>query len=170
MRRMEHSDAENVLRYRADPVANRFQGWVPGSIDDVHEFMDTRVSPVFDKTGTWSQLVIILSAEKRIIGDVGVHFLEPDGRQVELGYTLDKNYQGMGFATEALKGIIGYLFCHMGKHRIIFSMDPRNDRSVAMAERLGLRKEALFRQSIFFKGEWTDDLVYGILKEEWKET
>ena len=46
-------------------------------------------------------------------------------------------------------------------------MDPRNEPSVALLERVGMRKEAHFRKSLWFKGEWVDDMVLAILKSEW---
>jgi RimJ/RimL family protein N-acetyltransferase len=35
-------------------------------------------------------------------------------------------------------------------------------------ERLGMRREAFFKYNEFVKGEWRDELVYAILKDEWK--
>ena len=54
---------------------------------------------------TWFQFVLIEKASGRLIGDIGIHFLETDAenKQVEIGYTLDKNYRGKGYASEALE-------------------------------------------------------------------
>ena len=46
----------------------------------------------------------------------------------------------------------------------------RNLRSAKPSlERLGLRREAHLRQNEWVKGEWTDDVTYGVLAEEWAE-
>jgi RimJ/RimL family protein N-acetyltransferase len=47
-------------------------------------------------------------------------------------------------------------------------VDPRNEPSVALLKRVGMRQEAHFRESLWFKGEWVDDMVFGILGSEWK--
>jgi RimJ/RimL family protein N-acetyltransferase len=73
-----------------------------------------------------------------------------------------------GYATEALTKIVDYLLNDLNKHRIIASIDPANSDSIRLIERLGFRKEAHFIKSLFFRGEWVDDLIYAILAHEWK--
>jgi RimJ/RimL family protein N-acetyltransferase len=53
-------------------------------------------------------------------------------------------------------------------HRVFASVDPRNTASMALFEHLGMRPEAHFRQSLWFKGDWVDDVVFAILKSEWR--
>jgi RimJ/RimL family protein N-acetyltransferase len=58
-------------------------------------------------------------------------------------------------------------FEEVGFHRIVGRCDARNTRSAVLMERLGMRREADFRQNEFNKGEWTDELLYAILDSEW---
>jgi len=169
LRPIHKSDAESVFRYRSDAITNKFQGWIPKAIDDVVSFIDNRVSPTININGTWFQFVVIKKDDGALIGDVGLHFFDPDNKQVEIGCTIDKNYQKHGYASEALAEIFQYLFKALEKHRIIASIDPRNEGSIRLVEKIGFRKEAHFKKSIFQDGEWLDDLVYAILWSEWKE-
>ncbi|MDD3915429.1 MAG: GNAT family protein [Bacteroidales bacterium] len=89
--------------------------------------------------------------------------------QAEIGYTLDKNFRGKGYAAEALTKIIDYLMNDLNKHRIV-ALGPTNSDSIRLVERLGFRKEAHFIKSLFFHGEWVDDLIYAILANEWKNS
>lgn len=82
-----------------------------------------------------------------------------DGFQCELGCTLSKEHQGKGFATEAMKNTIDYLFNSLNKHRITASIDPRNIESIRLVERLSFRKEAHFKQSLLIDGKWVDDIM-----------
>lgn len=168
LRTLRIEDAEAIFRYRADSISNRYQGWVPTTIDDVYEFTKNRVSSTIDLFDTWYQFVIIEMENKKLIGDLGIHFLDLDKKQAEIGITLDKNYHKRGYATEALKETINYLFNQLNKRRIVVSIDPRNTKSIGLIKRLGFRKEAHFKESILINGEWVDDLVYAILKDEWK--
>jgi RimJ/RimL family protein N-acetyltransferase len=52
-------------------------------------------------------------------------------------------------------------------HRIYGRCDARNVGSYRVMERLGMRREAHFVESEFFKGEWSDELFYAILQDEW---
>ena len=54
------------------------------------------------------------------------------------------------------------------QHRITASCDARNTASAAVLERLGMRREGYLRQSTWAKGEWTDDLLYALLEQEWQ--
>ena len=168
LRSIQKSDAESVFRYRSDALTNKYQGWIPKTIDDVVRFIENRVSPTIDINGIWFQFVIIKIEDNKIIGDVGLHFFDSDNKQVEIGCTIDKNYQMHGYASEALLEIFRYLFEKLDKHRIMASIDPRNVGSTKLVERLGFRLEAHFKESIYQDGEWLDDLVYAILRSEWK--
>lgn len=167
LRPIHVDDAEAILKYHSDAITNQYQGWIPKTIDDVYDFMRNRVSSVIDVVDTWFQFVIIKKENNELIGDVGVHFLDSDKKQAEVGCTLDKHQHGKGYATEALTGIINYLFNELDKRRIVTSIDPRNTKSIGLVERLGFRKEAHFKESLLINGEWVDDLVYAILKAEW---
>jgi len=160
-------DSKEIFHYRSDSETNKYQGWIPKSIDDVNDFIKNKVSPIIDKNGTWFQLVIIINQNGKLIGDIGLYFFDKENKQVEIGCTLSKDYHGKGYATEALFKVIDYLFNTLQKHRIIASIDPRNKDSIKLFNRLNFRKEAHFKESILVNNEWTDDAIYAILKSEW---
>ncbi|HAH25637.1 MAG TPA: GNAT family N-acetyltransferase [Prolixibacteraceae bacterium] len=167
LRMIQIGDAEDIFRYRSNAEVNKYQGWIPKILSDVHDFITYKVSTEMNQPGTWVQWVIIETDTQKLIGDIGIHFLPMDLFQVELGCTLDILHQGKGYATEALTKTINYLFGELSKHRITASIDPRNQASIALFERLGFRQEAHFRQSILIDGEWVDDLVYAMLESDW---
>ena len=165
LRPIELDDNQEILSYRSDVETNKYQGWIPKTINDVNEFISKNPGK-FNTTGTWFQLVITDKKTDSIIGDIGIHFI--DNFQSEIGCTLKKDYHGKGFATETLKAVIDHLFNTLNKHRIIASIDPQNAESIRLMVRLGFRKEAHFKKSILINEEWVDDLVYAILKTEWE--
>ncbi len=162
------SDKESNFIYRSDPETSKYLNLIPKTVDDVEVFI-RKCSSIIDVPGTWFQFVIIEKLNNQVIGDIGIHFLEtdPENKQVEIGYTLDRRYRGKGYATEALTVIINYLITYLNKHRITASIDPINQASIKLIERLGFRKEAHFIESLFFHGKWVDDVVYAILAKEW---
>src|SRR5205807_8892992 len=88
-------------------------------------------------------------------------------RQAEIGYTLSRPYQGRGIASEAISRLLEYAFVTLDLHRVIAITDCENTASIALLERLGLRREGHFLQNVWFKGKWGDEYLYAILKEEW---
>jgi RimJ/RimL family protein N-acetyltransferase len=160
-------DAQAFFEYRADPEVCRYQSFEPGALDDAQKFISGLQSVVFETPGTWFQLAIRLRESDLLIGDLGVHFIADDTRQVEIGFTVAPSHQGRGCGTEAVTGLLGYLLGALRKHRVFASVDPRNESSMALLKRVGMRQEAHFRESLWFKGEWVDDMVFGMLEAEW---
>jgi RimJ/RimL family protein N-acetyltransferase len=167
LRPINIKDANAIFKYRSDKLTNQYQGWIPNNIDDVYEFIK-KTAKDFNIADSWFQMVLINKETNVLIGDIGIHFLDKENKQVEIGCTIAKDQQGKGYATEALRKVIDYLFSILNKHRVIGSVDPNNVQSIKMLERLGFRKEAHFKESILANGQWTDDIIYAILKKEWR--
>jgi len=167
LRPLYPTDARSIFAYRSQPEVNRYQLWAI-EYEDVRSLIASQQGLDPDIPGTWFQAGITLHESGELIGDLGLHFLEGDNRQVEFGVTLSPAWQGQGIATESISAVLEYLFSSLGKHRVYASADPRNLRSVALMERLGLRKEGCSLKSVWNRGEWTDDVTYAMLEDEWK--
>ena len=159
-------DATALFAYRSHPDVTRFQSWHPPSVDDVRTFIDRNAARQFATNDSWYQLAIRAADSGALIGDLGVHFLD-DGQQVEIGVTIAPAHQRQGLATLAVRALLDHLFTVLEKHRVFASVDPRNEASLALMRSVGMRQEAHFRQSLFWKGEWVDDVVFALLRSEW---
>lgn len=161
-------DAADIYSYRSDAIGNRYQGWFPESVDEVHDYL-SNMPRTPDVADTCFQFSIITTEDKLLIGDLGIVFTSHDNRQAELGCTLNKDFHGKGYATEALHAMVDYLFLRLGKHRVFASVDPQNTASIRLIERLGFRKEAHLKESYYLRGEWVDDIIYAMLSSEWSD-
>lgn len=112
------------------------------------------------------QIAIELRETGRLIGDCAIHTLT-DTSQAEIGFTVSPDHQGKGYGSEAVKSLLGYLFHLMKMHRVIAVTDVRNIHSIGLIEKMGFRREAHFIKSTWNKGEYTDEFLYAILREEW---
>jgi len=159
-------DAETMFKYRSDPDVGRYQGWTPRTVDEVVAFIRSNATVTPGQRDTWSQLAIRFRGTTTLIGDLGLHFTS-NKDEAEIGVTIAPQHQGRGYATETLRAALDYLFGPMAQHRVFGSVDPRNAASVRLLESIGMRREAHFRQSLWFKGEWVDDVVFAMLRAEW---
>lgn len=164
IRSLTRTDAEAFFRYRSLPEVCRYQSWQPKSLAEIEAFLLENEHTTIETQNAWHQLAVCLP-DGTLIGDIGLHVL--DEWQLELGYTLSPAYQGHGYATEAVASVLREAFAVWGRHRVTASVDPENAASVRLLERLGFRKEAHFRKSFRKDGEWYDDCVYAMLREEW---
>ena len=117
--------------------------------------------------GTDFQFAVGLKADGLLIGDV-YFSVEATGRQAEIGYTLAAEFQGCGYATEAVRGVLGFAFERIGLHRVTAGADPRNLPSLRLLERLGFRREGYSPESYWDGEMWTDDVRYAMLAREWR--
>ena len=161
------ADAGDMFPYRADPEVCRFQSWEPmTTLEEVERFIAQINATEFNTPGTWFQIAIRHQGTGQLLGDLATHFLADAPQQVELGFTISPQCQRQGYATEAVQGLLHYLFQNCGKYRVTASIDPRNQASLALLQKVGFQQEAHFRKSLWFKGEWVDDIIFAILRSE----
>jgi RimJ/RimL family protein N-acetyltransferase len=166
-RRFTESDVESFVAYRSDPEVARYQSWDNYSIEDGRRFITEMASQEFDLPGTWIQIALEKKESGELIGDLAVHTLEPDGNQIEIGFTLARVHQGKGFAKESLKCLLDFMFRDLNKHRVIAICDAKNDGAAKLLRSLEFRQEAHLIQNIWFKGAWGDEFQYAMLQDEW---
>jgi RimJ/RimL family protein N-acetyltransferase len=113
-------------------------------------------------------LAVELKATGEMIGDALLVLVSAEHRTGEIGYVFNPDHHGYGYATEAAELLLRLAFEEFGMHRVIARLEPRNEASVRLLERLGMRKEAHFVDNELVKGEWQSELVYALLDREWR--
>jgi RimJ/RimL family protein N-acetyltransferase len=164
VRRFRVGDAGAFAAYRSVPAVARYQSWAaPYSIDEAAKAIQQSASRDPLLAG-WFQYAV--ERDGVLIGDIGVN-LHENLMQAEIGFTFAPEYQGQGYATEAVRGLLGMLFVERKLHRVSAECDARNVSSARLLERLGFRLEGLRISNSWFKGEWTDDQLFGLLRTDW---
>jgi len=100
---------------------------------------------------------------------IGLMVLELEGGVQEIGYGIIPNERRKGYCTEAVKIAVDYLFLSKPLVRIQAHTNVKNTASQRVLEKAGFRKEGIVRKRIFVRGNWRDEFLYSILREEWKE-
>lgn len=93
-----------------------------------------------------------------------------DFRNAYLGYSAFAPHEGKGYMTEGLGLVLRHAFGAIGLHRVEANVQPDNDRSIALVERLGFRREGFSPRYLRIGGEWRDHVRYAILAEEVEPT
>ena len=166
LRRFRADDVPVFAAYRSDPVVARYQGWTaPVSAEAATALVREFAGGDPGQPG-WFQYAVELKDGGGLVGDVGVN-LHKNRMQAELGFTLARERQGCGYATEAVHAVLRDLFERRGLHRVSAECDARNQASAKLLERVGFQNEGLRPSNSWIKGEWTDDLVFGLLADRW---
>jgi RimJ/RimL family protein N-acetyltransferase len=167
LRYQEEGDIDDVHAYRSREDVCRYMLHEPRTREEtaekVRQYAADRTLATADDY--WQ---IAVDLDGRVIGDVYFAPKRLEDGAAEIGWSLHPDFGGRGYMTEAARAMIGLAFREMRFHRIFAELDARNDASAALCERLGMRREALYLEDMWFKGEWADTLMYGVLASEWQ--
>lgn len=106
--------------------------------------------------------------EGRLVGDLTLKLVGEQPSTGQIGWCFHPDYAGRGFATGAAAALLDLAFQHYEMRRVTAQMDARNTSSARLCERLGMTREAHFRQDWWSEGGWTDTFGYAVLTAEWK--
>ena len=166
LRAFRESDLENFVSYRSNPEVARYQSWENFTREEGERFINHVSQCEFDVPGTWYQIALALKENDHLIGDLAVHTLE-DARQVEIGFSLEPKHQNRGYANEAIRMLLDYLFMELEKHRVFAITDAENLPAQRLLEKLCFRLEAKYVENVWFKGQWDSEHLYAMLQREW---
>lgn len=171
VRRARADDADAVWRYRRLGEVHRWLGAAPG---DIEAFRTYYTDP--ERLAT---ALIVELPEAVLVGDVMLRIEgawsqaevreQAQDVQAELGWVMDPEHQGRGFATEAVRAVMGACFDQLGLRRVSAGCFAANEPSWRMMERLGMRREEHSRATALHRsGEWMDGMAYALLADEWR--
>ena len=118
--------------------------------------------------GTLLQWAVALREDDRAIGHVSLFALNPPHQRAELGYALGKRWWRQGLAREAVTLALRHGFERLGLRRIEADIDPRNEASIGLMQRLGFRHEGTLRERWYVAGELQDSALYALLARDWR--
>ena len=180
LRPFRESDAADVLEYLSSPLPHCFAGL---HLDTIEE---ARAEVLKRSEDTEYCFVIVLKETGKVIGEIEAEssdykppmlrsrkmpLIPPDTFTPSL--ILNAAHQGSGYAYEATYALFDYLFTRKGARRIYSYVDDYNARSQHLCEKLGMRREGLFRSFVSFvndangKPVYENTIQYAILKHEW---
>lgn len=165
LRRFAETDLAALYAYRSDPEIARFQPWQAHDLEAARGWLANVLDGEPGSPGRWFQFALVLRGTGALVGDLGLR-TEADPRQMEIGFTLSRAAWGRGYATEAVRAVLGIAF-GLGAHRVIGNCDARNLASVRLMERVGMRREAHHVEDWWVGDEWTSSFVYAALEREW---
>lgn len=168
LRPFTRGDVDAVFAYRSQEEVARYLFDPPLSREECALAVQQRITQLsLDAEGDR----IILAVERRegglLVGEVSLILRAADARQGEMGWIFHPDHQGHGFASEAATRLLHMAFAEADLHRVFARCDTRNTGSWRLMERLGMRREAHFREHGLFKGGWDEEFYYAILRREW---
>ena len=164
IRRFGPEDAAAFAAYRSDPDIARYQDWDSFTRQLADDFVREMEGTHPGVAGEWFQFAVADPANDELLGDVGLGVDADDTSRAELGFTFAAAHHGKGYATEAVGRVIAYAFEQLGAEAVFAVADARNDASIALLERIGMRRTTT--EHVKFKGEWCDERTYELRRDD----
>jgi RimJ/RimL family protein N-acetyltransferase len=173
LRPLNTGDLEDVHAYQKLKDVVRYLYWEVHDHEESAQHLKKRIAMNrLEKDGEGIVYAVELpdpaGGHGRVIGDMSVFLKSATWGKFEIGWVFHPAFHGQGYATEAAEAVLGLCFDDLGAHRVFAQLDARNTTSARLCERVGMRQEALLRETEIFKGEWSDTAVYGMLEQEWR--
>ncbi|MCR4572597.1 MAG: GNAT family N-acetyltransferase [Lentisphaeria bacterium] len=174
LRPFEEKDAEDMFEYLKKPAVNCFACMKLDSLEEAKEEARRRA----DDTDLY--FAIVLKENGKVIGEIDAapEATAPDEDNVPQDtfspcWMLNKAYHGKGYGYEAAHAFFDYLFNEKGARRIYTYTEDYNIPCQRLCEKLGMRKEGLFKEFVSFVNNpdgtplYENTYQYAILKKEW---
>lgn len=162
LRALEPTDAETVWSWYRDHEFSVLDGNTYGtSIETTRAFLDSLKSP------SYADASFGIETETGVlIGMVRLKRGVPEDRHADFGIAIERAYWNRGYGTDATRTILRFAFEEMNLHRVSLGVLDYNVRAQRCYEKCGFRVEGRLRQSRFRDGRWCDEILMGILQDE----
>jgi [ribosomal protein S5]-alanine N-acetyltransferase len=167
LREFRQDDFDDIHAYATDDAVVRFMDWGPNTLADTQAALDRWFAARPHWPGADINLAIEHLADGRVIGSIRVGVRDKASRTGDIGYSLASGYWRQGLGTEAARAMLRMGFEALNLRRIWAECDVRNAGSWGIMEKLGMRREAHFRQDRQGRDGWRDSYLYAILADEW---
>jgi ribosomal-protein-alanine N-acetyltransferase len=166
------TDFERVLAFTLRNQDHFARFTPPPSGEPLEDALRRRIANAEAECRSGRALLLIATRRDRPLGAVlgDVHFsnvVRGAFHACHLGYKIDRDAEGQGLMSEALRGALAFAFGEMGLHRVMANYQPANERSGVLLRRLGFMVEGYARDYLHVGGAWRDHVLTSLTNERW---
>jgi ribosomal-protein-serine acetyltransferase len=167
LRILEARHAEEFLQFVDENRAflGRWLRWGDEitTVEEAEKFLRRGLSSYVEDGLPW----VGIWYEGKMVGGVLFFPVEKRILATEVGYWLGEGSTGRGLVTRAVSAMLDYAFGTLRLHRVALQAEVSNEKSVAVARRLGFTEEGIRRSASVNQGQYVDMLAFSLLSEEW---
>ena len=168
LRRLKQSDADDMFDYARREDVTEYLRWYPHQskkyTSDYLRYVSARYN-----LGDFYDWAVIERESGKMIGTCGFTSFDLPHNSAEIGYVLNPDFHGKGYATEAAARVVEFGFSQLGLHRIEARFMRENTASLHVMEKLGMTLEGYRRDGMLIKERYRTIGICSILIDEWKE-
>ncbi len=166
-RRLTDADAPEIFALRSNPEIMKY---IPRPLATTIENALAHIKLINEKIDenidiNWA---VTEKGNDKCIGLMGFYRTQPENFRTEIGYMITPEHKGKGYVTEAVKTLLDFAFNTLNFHSIEAVIDSRHMASERVLQKNGFEKEAHFKENFFYNNEFTDTVIYSLLKRNFK--
>ncbi len=143
--------------------------WLPwldqtNSVEDEISFISMSLDEYEKREG----VIYAIRLGGRIIGTIGLNWIDWGNRGCGVGYWLSESHTGQGIVTRCCTRLMEHCFDNLGLHRFVLEAAVENHESRAVADRLGMRLEGITKDREWLYDHYVDAALYAITAPEWR--
>jgi RimJ/RimL family protein N-acetyltransferase len=167
LRQIVDSDVAALLDVFGDPAVARYLG-IPllTGLEDARRMAAEVVAGA--RSGELLQWALTEDGDDRLIGTCTLARISWGAERAEVGFAIGSAHWGRRLASRAVPLVVGYAFETLDFHRLEADVDPRNEASLRLLERIGFRREGHLRERHKVGDERQDSVILGLLAPEWR--
>ncbi|HYU75716.1 MAG TPA: GNAT family N-acetyltransferase [Ktedonobacteraceae bacterium] len=168
LRALEPGDWETYFAWNQDDEQSRTLYWIPfpQSQEAVKRFAE-RASVERSEDDCFR--FVIENRAGEVVGDLSTNHC--DRRVGSFGYGINtkKEHRQKGYASEAILLVLRYYFQELRYQKVTVPVYSFNEPSIKLHEKLGFQQEGRIRRIVFTRGQYYDELMYGMTVEEFMD-
>ncbi len=172
LRPLRATDADDLFQYQSRADVVTYIPWPERTMEQVKEALiktEAEFKDTFQNDHEYANYAWELKAGGQVIGQSNISLEKKEHQSGEIGWVVNPDFKGKGYAVEATRKILDVGFNHYGLRRITAYIDIRNEPSIKLAKAIGMRHEGTFIKDEFFKGEYTSAHLYALLVDEFNQ-
>lgn len=161
LRALEPTDLDLLYRWENDdrvwfsssttrPLSKQTLKWYIDSVNDIY---------------TDKQIRLIITNGNAPLGCVDLFDFDPLNQRVGVGIMIDAQFEGKGYAKQAIQEVKKYAFSQLGIHQLFCQIAANNSRSIALFEKVGFTQTASKKDWLRIENKWEDELFYQCFNE-----
>lgn len=165
LRPLRETDAGALFVMLSDPRTVEYWSTEPATDPEAvrNKLLEDMQSDARGNTISWA---VCKRGSEKMLGKCVLFHLDKRHRRAEIGFILNRDHWRQGVMNQALRAILDFAFSNLGLHRIEADVDPANSGSLALLEKLGFKREGLFRGRWYVGGQWHDSVMLGLVRDE----
>lgn len=158
LRPLTKADLQGVFNYAHDRDVARFTLWdAHSSLADSLKFITEFALPSYRNRNPDPYGIVLREApDSMILGTIGCFWVSRAPHSMELGYALGRAHWGNGYAVEAAKALLSYVFTSFRINRVACRCMTSNEASRKVMDKLGFRSEGIRRHEVLKNGVFHD--------------